>query len=233
MADDFTAATWNVYHGTSMETLRPILKGLRNKGVSLFLIQEGQNPGLRMLLAKHGLVAVRGGFECIVAYDPEVWELRKARVVRLSPTTYFRKSGRAVPFMESPLVVLEHRATGKRIKALSYHTPSAVQRGGRPNRKVKARLRVTENAMRLFKRLSGRSRKALLFGGDDNWDERHGRWPVMSRRFTGLRVVQAPDATHGKRRIDDFRIKGLKLGRSKWTERGGGDHRVHVRSFNF
>lgn len=229
---DFKAATWNVYHGTKIETLRPILKDLRDQGVSLFLIQEGQNPGLRMLLAKHGLVAVRGGFECIVAYDPEVWEYRKHRTVRLSPTTYFRKSGRAVPFMESPLVVLEHRATGKRIKALSYHTPSAVQRGGKPNRKVKKRLAVTENAMRLFKRIASRSRKALLFGGDDNWDERHGRWPIMSRRFTGLRVVQAPEATHGKRRIDDFRVAGLRVGKGS-TERGGGDHRVHIRRFWF
>lgn len=232
MPNSFKAATWNVFHGTDLNVLRPILKYLRKEGVTLLLIQEGQNRHLPDLLSEFGLVAIRGGFECIVAYDPKVWEQKKARTVRLSPTTYFRKSGKAVPFMESPLLVLRHKATGKKVKALSYHTPSAVQRGGKPNRKVAARLRVTENAMRLFRRIGGNARKAVLFGGDDNWDERHGRWPIVSRKFTGLRVVQAPSGTHGKRRIDDFRIKGLGVGEG-YTLFGGGDHRVHVREFRW
>lgn len=229
---DFTAATWNVFHGTKIDVLRPKVARLKRLGVSLIYVQEATRESHEALFAEFGFEVIRGGWECLIAFDPEVWELRRHRTVRLSPTTYFRKTGRAVPYMEAPLVTLRHRATGKRLKALSYHTPSAVQRGGKPNRKVKARLRVTENAMTLFRDLNSRFRASACFAGDDNWDERLGHWRVMGKRFTGLRVVQAPAGTHGKRRIDDFRVRDLTP-RSGITLVGGGDHKIHVRSFDF
>lgn len=233
---DFTAATWNVYHGTDLAVLNPILRRLRHDGVSIFLIQEGQRDGLPALLAKRGLVPFRGGVECLVAYDPEVWELRRSRVVALSPTTYFRKGGKPVPLMTSPVVRLRHRKSGKVLKALSYHTPSAVQRGGEENENAPARLAVTENAMRVLRRIASRSKVAVLAGGDDNFDERLGFWRELTQGFTGLEVVQAPTGTHGSlrrgRRIDDFRTKGLRA-RSGYTIPGGGDHRVHVRRFDW
>lgn len=232
----FAAATWNVYHGTKLDELRPILRDLRRDGVTLFLIQEGQRNGLLGLLEAHGLVGVRGGPESLVAYDPQKWREKKRRIVQLATSTYYRVTGRRVPLMYSPMVKLQCLGCGRKVKALSYHTPSAVQRGGKPNRGAARRLRVTESAMRLFRRLARhtKGRVALLFGGDDNFDERLGHWHELTQPFTGLQVVQAPTGTHGNgaRRIDDFRVRGLHVGEG-YTTPGGGDHRVHVRFFNW
>ena len=231
--DRFKAATWNVYYDTPLERVDPILEGLLRARVSILLIQEGQQPGLPRLLRSHGLCAFRHQLGNVVAWDPAVWPVSTGRRVRLARTTFYldpaARRGHIVT--NAPLVRLEDRA-GRSLAALSYHLPSAVDRG-RPNPDLPLRVRTTRESMVTLRGLASRY-PVCLFGGDDNVDEGRGTgWAFMRRRATGLRQVQAPAATHaGGRRIDDFRVKGLvPLGGT--VRPGGGDHRIHVRAFRW
>jgi len=228
---DFLAATWNVFHGTPITTLEPILKRLRKANVSLFLIQEGTNPELPAMLGRAGLEAVKQG-QNVVAYDLNLWPSIAEKRVVLSDKTFQRANGEESPLVVSPSVILSDRQ-GRTLTALSYHLPPHVQVGGDVNPGVPKRVEITEDAMATMRDLANAAKtRAILFGGDDNFDERLGVWDKLRMAFTGLRLVQAPNPTHGDRKIDDFRVKGLEPGRG-WTPDGGGDHKVHVRGFTW
>ncbi|WP_166140836.1 hypothetical protein [Nocardioides ochotonae] len=220
--------TWNVQHGTPLDTIERILIDLLRDGVSVFLIQEATAPGLCAMLRRHGLGVAFEAPEFVVAWRRDEWTAVAKRGHVLSPTPYGRnRRSRAVS------AILCDRQ-GRTLEALCYHTPSQVQnvnpRTDRPNR-----VKAVRESMATLKTIADKSHtRAVLFGGDDNVDERHGRgWDFMLAAATGLRQLVAPAGTHGTRKIDDFRVRGLVPVGAGSVRPGGGDHRAHVRRFRW
>jgi len=238
MSDDtFKAATWNVFYGTDPEELRRILRRLRKDGVTVFLMQEVSNPKIRAMLREEGLRIAYAPSQYVVAYDPDVWTaVSDSKSERLSQTGYYRKGGDKVIHSDAVSVILSDRQ-GRTINALSYHTPPSVQKPShlRPVR----RFITTRESMTSLRDIAKNSEtRAILFGGDDNFDESRtfrSEFKFMLKAFTGLTQVQSPKGTSthgGGRRIDDFRIKGLKA-LAGYVLDGGGDHKAHVREFRW
>lgn len=233
--DRFKAVTWNVYYGTPVAELQPILRRLLRDDVSLFLMQEMSNPDARRMLEEHGLAVHYVAYQWVVAWNPNVWRARDTWGERLSPTSFVREDGRGPIYVDSALAVLEDHA-GRTLEVMSYHLPPNVQ-VAHPQRE---RLRIHRQSAATWRRLvEGSTSDAILFGGDDNVDENDGYrsdsafWDHMRRAYTGLRQVVAPTGTIGRhRRIDDFRIRGLRPG-AGWTGRGGGDHKYFASTFTW
>jgi hypothetical protein len=233
--DRFKAVTWNVYYGTPVDELRPILRRLLADGVSVFLMQEMSNPDARRMLEQEGLAVHYVGYQWVVAWDPDLWSAAELRGKRLSSTSFTRLDGTGPVYVDSAHGVLEDRE-GRTLEVMSYHLPPNVQQRN-PERN---RLRIDRDAAANWRRLvEASTADAMLFGGDDNVDEVNGYrtdgdfWDFLRRPATGLRQLQAPTGTVGKnRRIDDFRIRGLKPG-AGYTARGGGDHKLFVSSFTW
>lgn len=231
----FKAATWNVFHGTDVEDLEPILTRLIKQGVTVFLLQEAAGRDIAGMLRRAGLDYEAYG-QHLIAWDRYTWRAKSYDQLKLGETHYYRKDGKTPIWSEAVAVVLVHRQTGKVLDTMSYHTPAHVQ--VKPGRRPKRRFRALVESMRTMRRRAA-ARVHALYGGDDNVDEFRafrGTWRFMLKVGTGLRQVRAPRPTHGHRRrgrkIDDFRVKGLAVGDGQVLE-GGGDHRVHVREFGF
>lgn len=228
----FTACTWNVCRTTELPTLEPVLEMLLAKhSVSLFLLQEATQPGLVSMLRRHFLATFRYD-QYVVAWDTEHWTRVNQAAVRLSQTPWFGHGGHVPRFSDSAAAILADRS-GRTLTALSYHTPPHVQVA--PSKRPQRRVEALQESMASLQLLAARSNTdACLFGGDDNVDERRAFssfWDFMRERSTGLRQVRAPRPTHGsKRKIDDFRVTGLTP-RAGEVVPGGGDHRVHIRTF--
>lgn len=232
----FKAATWNVFYGTKAPELRPHLRRMREDGVTLFLLQELSTPEVREMIREEGLRLAFAPRQYGVAWDPEVWEqVGEPEAPVLSPTTYYTTGGHPMP-SRAVRVVLRHRPSGKTIDALSYHTPSSVQTPAGPSDDVPRRVQALRESVATLKRLADENRAdAVLYGGDDNVDERRGdrsAWDFMRRAATGLRQVIFPAGTHHARAIDDFRVRGLRVG-DGYDVPNPSDHDAHVRVFTF
>ena len=228
----FSSVVWNVYSGTPVRELEPVLRRLIREGVSMFLMNEAGGADITELLWKKGLETVVYK-QWRIAFDPETWELLSHRAKKTSnAVVYSKRNGPVENFFV--IARFRHKPTGKKMKAISYHTPSHVQRP-EWNREAPNRWQVLNDAMALLKFMaSRRMSRYVLAGGDDNVDERHGsarRWRFMLRN--GLRQIQAPRPTKGQRKIDDFRIKGLEPVGNGYVGDGGGDHKFFVMRFRF
>lgn len=233
---DFLAATWNTAGGTGKDAptaneLDPVVRQLERRGVSVALLQELTAPGVLSMFRARGWRIHRHRPQYGIAWRPELWTaVRPPDGVQLADTRVRRASGSTFT-VEAARGVLCDR-DGRSLTALSYHTPSAVQRA----HPAPGRIRALREAMHTLHELEAAAQsRACLFGGDDNVDERlhYGPWRFMLQRATGLELVQAPGPTHaGGRRIDDFRTRGLHAGHGETLD-GAGDHRVHVRAFGW
>jgi hypothetical protein len=240
MTDTFKAVTWNVFYGTERDELEPILAAQRKRGVSLFLIQEASKKFWPDLVRDAGLRFAFHKPQYLIAWDPEPWVGVAEEGVRLSETAYFRKDGKTPVWSDAATATLCDRE-GRSLLTASYHTPAHVQyrESERPARRYQS---FVESMRKLGAMADDFEGTAVLFGGDDNWDEDTGLQtehtkPVFLGEDTGLRQIAAPAGTHGKRQIDDFRIKrGGRLRPTKgsgWVADGGGDHKLHGREFRW
>lgn len=231
---DFVAVTWNIFHGTPPAELKPLLRRMRGvHRVSLFLMQEVSNPEVRNMLRAEGLRVIFHPRQYVIAYDPAVWSQITASGVRLGNTSYFRRGGDGKQYSEAVLAILADQQ-GRTLTAGSYHTPAHVQ--VKPAKVPQGRYKALRESMVTLGKLAAAAHtRAVLFGGDDNVDERRQphRWRFMRRKATGLLQTQAPGPTHGKsRRIDDFRSVGL-IPCHGFVMDGGGDHKAHVRGWRW
>ena len=237
MSDSFKAVTWNVYAPTPATVLAPILRQQLKKGVSIFLMQEAGSADITKMLRDAGLKTYSHS-QWRIAWDPKVWTAVNRKALRLSQTSYYSKTVKHDVYSEAVEVILCD-ALGRSLDVISYHTPAHIQvsEATRPANRYQAAVESFRTLAALAKASQCR---AVLFGGDDNVDENHGvgsgtsLWSAWLRPATGLIQVQAPAGTHGKRKIDDFRIlpKTLVVG-SGWVDFGGGDHRIHGREFTW
>ncbi len=238
MPDNFRAVTWNVYFGTDTKVLEPILTAQLKKRVSLFLMQEAGGADITKMLKDNGLKTFVADPQYRIAWNPDVWVGVDFEKVRLSSTNYFQKDGKTPEYSDSARGILSDKQ-GRTLDVVSYHTPAHVQykEENRPPRRYQA---MVESFIKLGHMADDSECRGFLAGGDDNWDENTGiqtdeTKPIFLGGATGLRQLQAPSATHGKaRQIDDFRIKrggGIKPIDKGWVAAGGGDHKLHGRTF--
>lgn len=232
--EGFTAATWNTFHGTPLGDLEKVLQRLLERDqVDVILLQEAQQTGLGTLMRGHDLGYFKAQPETAVAWRKDRFTRLDVEDLALARTRFLMGGGYRHLIRGASVILGDPR--GRTVEALSYHLPAGVQRSGSPNEAARDRMAALRESMQILRKRAATScTTAVLFGGDDNVDERHGRpggWDFMRRSATGLRLVQAPDATHaGGRRIDDFRVEGLRVGVGR-VRPGGGDHKVHVRRF--
>lgn len=231
---DFKTVTWNAFHGTPAKALRPVLRGLLDREVSLFLMLEMARQEQRDMLEAAGLQYFFHPRQYVIAWDPAVWTKIDAYGVRLSDHPYWARGGDNAQYSEAAEAILCDKL-GRSVLAQSYHTPAHIQVPA--NKVPKNRLIATkESAAYWRQRAKAAETRAVLFGGDDNVDETkgHGPWNFMLDKATGLTQVQAPTPTFGKRRIDDYRVKGLVAGPGLTLPGGGAEkpaHRVHLREW--
>lgn len=229
----FTAATWNVYHGTPAVKVGQTVARLRERGVSLLLLQEVQSKEVDAAIRVAGYKLARPNLQqYAIAYDPAAWAaLTEPRLISLSPTEYKTHGGRTI-HVGAALLTLQHKRSGRRLTAMSYHLPPHVQvdPSNRPPRRIKA----LRQSMARMKQLAVNSENPCLFGGDDNVDERRA-FAAFFRFMTNgrLRQTQAPHPTHaGGRKIDDFRSIRLRVGKGSVLSTPS-DHKAHIRQFGF
>lgn len=235
----FKAATWNVFYGTPADRLEPTLRELLADNVTVVLMQEMKQKAVREMVQRNGLELVYAAPQYVVAWNPAVWERVTEwpvpELADLSRAVFYARGSKRGMDARAVRVILRHRASGLTIDALSYHTPAHVQIaniGANPRR-----LTVLKEAMQSLSEMAASSpADAVLYGGDDNVDEHRAfkrRFRFMLEKATGLLQVQSPTGSHGKvRRIDDFRVKGLKVGKGR-VVKNASDHKVHVREFTF
>jgi hypothetical protein len=240
--DTFKAVTWNVYFGTKVDELAPIMAAQLKRGVSLFLLQEAGGPDIAKLCKDRGLETFLHPRQYRVAWDPTVWVEIATQGLRLSDQPYYAKGKPDNEQWSDAAQVILCDKVGRSLTAISYHTPAHVQvpEAARPERRYDAML---ESFLTLGDLAEEAETTGWLSGGDDNWDETTGLQTEAVRRIllgsaTGLRQVQSPPgtATHGRvRQIDDFRIpRGGRLRPGDgWVADGGGDHKLHGREFRW
>lgn len=230
----FKAVTWNVYYGSTVKVLEPVLKRLLKAGVSMFLMQEAGGDDITNMLERNGLKTYVFG-QYRLAWDPKVWEAERTWYHELSDVVTHTTKGDAQVPLGAAIGRFKQVATGAKLKALSYHLPPHTQ-NPEWNKKTPNRWTALHEGVLELVNVAWRSRtKHMLFGGDDNVDEaegnKNGRWDFMLNTAP-LNLVRAPKPTHGNRRIDDFRVTGLKSGKGR-VFKGGGDHGAYVREFDF
>lgn len=230
MSATFVACSWNVHHSTTGSQLVQPIKRFEQLGVDVMLVQElkRNKGGVKAFKAlRWGIVHAEPEFA--VAWNKARFEYVRHREVVLSDEDYWKGENKAL------IVVLRDRTNGRLVKCMSYHTPAHVQA---PRHVTNAKvLRVLREAADKWRRVARRTpRAACLFAGDDNVDELKGWSPAGGWDFMlngPLTQVRAPEPTHGRRRIDDFRVRDLEpVGRGS-VHATGSDHRAHVRRFRY
>jgi hypothetical protein len=235
-AETFVATTWNAGGGepvgpTDADVVEVLTKIFRLK-TTVFFGQEFQEKHDRLFLREIGFEMHRYGPECIVAWNPDVWTKLATDDVKLNPNNPFYRVGKGERpiYCYSPAVLLGNKL-GLTLDALSLHMPSSVQEKDPP----KNRIAATREAARTLTERKRESRcHAQDFAGDDNVDETGawGPWDFMLGGATGLRQLQAPQNTLGKRKVDDHRVAGLRDLGGK-VVKGPTHHNAHVRTLRF
>lgn len=243
MDDVFGAATWNCFHGTPAKELLTILEHqVEEKDIKLVLGQEFAKRKQREIFTAIGWEVFWHSPQYLIAWDP-TWftAIGSGLGVRLSDQHYYRKGDDQKQFSEAAQQILCD-PVGHSLTALSYHLAPHTQVPDK-NRPENRFVSTIESVATISEIAREAKTTGSLTGGDDNVDEgagvgsNNGLWLPMLAKASGLRQIQAPSGTHGKRRIDDFRIpvKGnLRLVRGEgWVVDGGGDHGLHGEYFGW
>lgn len=232
----FKAATWNMgggeRPGPADDEAKDVLNKIHRAGVDLVFGQEVQDIHDRRHMRALGFRVVFVRPESLVAWDPASWVLISWKDVTLNPNNpYFRK-GKDVPIYVHMAEVILSDLEGRTVRVGSYHTPAAVQQPDAPERRLDA---LKESMEILGSRARGSHTHAVLYGGDDNVDEAlgHGPWGFMRMRTTGLRLVRAPSNTLGRRKVDDFRSRNLKVIGKGQVIQGPTHHNAFIQKFGW
>lgn len=207
----FTAVTYNVNHGSTANDVYAIFRRIRNHAPSIWLLQEVKpDSGIQELLEEWGLECAYAEPEFLIAWNPHIWDYVASRRNLMSPTEYWTLN-------YALTAILEFKTNKQRVEFMSYHPPAHVQSPNDPSYpKVSKALREIVKKWKRMARKANRGAKICCYAGDDNVDEFKGWEPPGGWEFMlngPLTQVRAPKGTHGDRKIDDFRIKGLRIRR--------------------
>jgi hypothetical protein len=234
---EFTAGTWNMGggegpDGPTFEQVQRVCNQMKNAGMSIGLFLEAQKDENVKHLHSLGYFTHQFGPESVVAWlDPWV-AARTWGMVLNEENPFFRKGGSKPIFCRMARVVLCN-PFGQSVDAGAYHTPSSVQEKVQPKNRILALREAADNWQEIGE---DSLCDAVLLGGDDNVDEEGGAfgpWTFMTMAGTGLRQITAPRNTLGKRKVDDFRVKGLKPIDEGLVIQGPTHHNAHLQTFRF
>jgi hypothetical protein len=231
----FNAVTWNMGGGEgptgpTFPQVKNVLTEFKDLNVSVGLGQEVQKDENIEFLKSLGYSVSQYGPESIVFWDHR-WVAADEFGTVLNPNTpYHRKDNPRDVWVKMARVILCNRE-GVSLNVGSYHTPSSVQEKNKPPNRIAA----LKESMEQMSRIAETSKcHGVLLGGDDNVDENEGAWgpwDFMRRKATGLNLVVAPRNTLGKRKVDDFRVKGLRPQGDGRVVHGPTDHNAYVQTF--
>jgi hypothetical protein len=205
----FRVGFWNLNHGTNANEASPLLSKMKKLGCGLLILNEvKRSRGILELLRGLGYEVAYNDPEFCVAWLPRLWEDRWDRDLVLSEHDYWLSRNEAL------LVRLEHKPTGRELKAISEHLPAHIVRRDHPT--FENVLEVHKDAAQKNAKLAERTPDdvAILIGRDSNIDPKRDR-PVYRDTwdwaYKGYDYVRSPDPTHGgSRHIDEFLTKGLR-----------------------
>jgi hypothetical protein len=225
----FRAMTWNVHHSSTGKELAPkVNQFIDELGVDIFLLQEVK-PSKNALdpFQKKGYRWRYASPEFAIVWNPNRFKYVKHRKVLMSPIKYWTLN-------YALIVTLEDLRTGNRVRCMSYHPPAHVQAPKHVTfQKVSTVLR---DVVKKWNRLAKRGPRYDLYGGDDNVDENTGWSPKGDWDFMlngPLTQIQAPRGTHGKRQIDDFRVRNLRCVRKVGVYETVSDHDAFAADFDY
>lgn len=164
----------------------------------------------------------------------------------LSKTTWKRVgNGSTTPWIWATVVPLKHKATGKRLYAISCHLPSAVEGTDTPEgytnstpRRVRAHRESLGSLQDLVHEIQeGEPEAAILLAGDWNMNlrrERVAEW--LSKSLAPLGSCWGgrlpTKGTHHRRVIDATYVWGLATGAQRVLKKRHSDHRAYRTKFS-
>jgi hypothetical protein len=137
----FAVATLNLKKGMRVAGMRHDIAQVLDGDASVIGFQERlfSRPALRAALPKSWTLLMpkgpTGTDDNPIAFDKDVWELRKTWAALLTGTTWRRQTGQIAHDQYGVVAVLRHRKTGHTIRAVSFHLPNHLhnRRTGGPN----------------------------------------------------------------------------------------------------
>lgn len=145
----FRMASLNLKHTMSAAAVAHDVRSvLRRARPSVIGFQERRSThrALRAALPRHWALRMPGGRPSRshnpIAFDKRVWKHHDSWPQALATRTWRRSSGRIAVDQYGVVAVLEHRATGHRVRAVSFHMPPSIhdKRSGGPNWRLRDRV---------------------------------------------------------------------------------------------
>ena len=222
---EFTTASFNVLganHTAGRGGMGPgysrgkMAAGLvRKHKIDVVGFQEMQREnfrGFRTILPKKkfGFYPGLHGKETIDLENSVAWKKAKFKVVRARTIKipYFHGATRRMP-----LVLLEHRKTGRKVYAANFHNPASTSRHGNNE---KWRDKATRRQIKLVKNLVRKHPHPILFTGDFNEHEEYFcKLTGATQMFSASGGSRSKDCRVPKPRIVDLvfgsRAKGVRF----------------------
>jgi endonuclease/exonuclease/phosphatase family metal-dependent hydrolase len=175
-------------------------------------LQRENYRGIRTILTKKkfGFYPGLAGKETIDLENSVAWKKAKFKVVRARTIKipYFHGQTRRMP-----LVLLEHRRTGRKVYAANFHNPASTAHHGNNE---KWRDRATRRQIRLVKNLVRKHQHPILFTGDFNEHEEYFcKLTGATQMYSASGGSRSKDCRVPKPRIVDLvfgsRAKGLRF----------------------
>jgi hypothetical protein len=148
-APGFRMASLNLKHTMSptavAHDVRSVLRRARPSVIG-FQERRSTHRALRAALPRHWGLKMPGGRPSRshnpIAFDKRVWKHHDSWPQALATTTWKRSSGRTAVDQYGVVAVLEHRTTGHRVRAVSFHMPPSIhdKRSGGPNWRLRDRV---------------------------------------------------------------------------------------------
>ena len=137
----FNVATLNLRKGMRVAGMRHDIGQVLDGGASVIGFQERlfSRKALRASLPKSWTLLMPSGptgtDDNPIAFDKDVWDLKRTWSVLLTGRTWRRYSGRTAHDQYGVVAVLRHRASGHVIRSVSFHLPNHLhnRRTGGPN----------------------------------------------------------------------------------------------------
>lgn len=137
----YKIASLNLANNMGTRAMRHDIRKVARAGATVIGLQErrGTKAMVKAALPRGWALAMPtsqpGTDDNPIIWNNRVWKLHRAWPRILAKKTWHRDGvGHQAIWQWAVVVVLEHRASGHRIRAASFHMPSAIQaRGGGPN----------------------------------------------------------------------------------------------------
>ena len=168
----FRMASLNLKHtmtpGAVAHDVRKVIRTARPSVIG-FQERRSTHRALRAGLPRHWALRMPGGRPSRshnpIAFDQRVWKHHASWPQALATKTWRRHSGRIAVDQYGVVAVLEHRATGHRVRAVSFHMPPSIhdKRSGGPNWRLPDRVETFWRMATEVRQLARRTPRGTQF----------------------------------------------------------------------